>query len=374
MDNQLPNGSPVPPVIVTPAPAWSRPVRPRKPYGWMVLSLVLAVLLFWSLFGHVPRFFNFSSVAKQTGRQTGRQLHELVVENNGSQNRIAIVDVAGLITSEAWDRSGRSMVDFIADQFEMAARDDSIKAVVLKVDSPGGEVMASDDIARSISDFEKETGKPVVASMGSLAASGGYYVSVPCEWIVANELTITGSIGVIIQTFNYRGLLDKVGVFPLVFKSGKFKDMLRGSKKPDEMLPEAEKMIQDMVNETYGKFKDVVRDGRGKSYKKNKGEGKALAKDWEQYADGRIFTGKQALDLGFVDEIGNFNTAVDRAKNLAGIADANLIRYQEAFDFSRLFGLLGSSDSSTKVKIDLGLDLPKLKAGRPYFLSETVIH
>src|SRR5690349_15926978 len=150
MENHLPPGNSAPPVIPAPAPSWNQPPRRRRPYGWMVLSLVLAVLLFWSLFGHVPQALNFSGPGKQTGRQSGRSLRELLVEDNDSANRIAIIDVSGIISSEAWDRTGRSMVDFIQDQLDLAARQDSVKAVVLKVDSPGGEVMASDDIARSI--------------------------------------------------------------------------------------------------------------------------------------------------------------------------------------------------------------------------------
>ena len=123
-----------------------------------------------------------------------------------------MVDVDGIITSRAIDQGGYSMVDVIKAQLKRAEEDDRVKAVILKVDSPGGEVLASDEISRAIAEFQtKPHGKPVVCSMGSLAASGGYYVSAPCRWIVANELTITGSIGVIMSTWNYRGLMDKVG-------------------------------------------------------------------------------------------------------------------------------------------------------------------
>src|SRR4029450_5729008 len=114
----------------------------------------------------------------------------------------------------------------VEEQFRRAAEDKRVKAVILKVNSPGGEVLASDDIYNIIEKFQNKTQKPVVAAMGSLAASGGYYVSAPCQWIVANEMTITGSIGVILHSFNYRGLMDKVGLRPVVYKSGKLKDML----------------------------------------------------------------------------------------------------------------------------------------------------
>jgi protease-4 len=234
-------------------------------------------------------------------------------------------------------------------------------------------VLASDDIYRAIADFEKEYKKPVVASMGGLAASGGYYVSAPCRWIVANELTITGSIGVIMHSYNYRGLLNKVGVRPEVFKSGKFKDMLSGEKDEEDILPEEKQMVQSLIDETFARFKKVVAEGRENASEQNSGEGRHLADNWEDYADGRVLSGKQAYELGFVDELGNFETAVERARQLARIKDANLVQYQRPFDFGNLFRLFGESESRA-VKIDLGMQLPKLQVGRLYFLSPTVVH
>jgi protease IV len=254
-----------------------------------------------------------------------------------------------------------------------AADDDDVKAVLLKVDSPGGEVLASDDIYRAIEDFQKDTGKPVVASMNSLAASGGYYVSAPCQWIVANELTITGSIGVIMHSYNYRGLMNKVGVRPEVFKSGKFKDMLSGDKEETEILPEERAMVQSLIDETFTRFKKIVADGRQFASSKNKGKGKTLVDGWEQYADGRIFSGRQAHEHGFVDELGNFDTAVDRAMDLASIPDANVVTYRSPFSLGNLFRLFGKTDAAS-IKVDLGMDLPKVQAGRLYFLSPTLLY
>jgi ClpP class serine protease len=133
-------------------------------------------------------------------------------------------------------------------------------------------------------------------------------------------------------------------------------------------------MIQDMIMETYGKFKSVVADGRGRAAKLNKEKGKTLASNWADLADGRVLTGKQALENGFVDELGNFETAVETTKRLAGITgDARLIRYEEPFDIGSLFSLFGKSEGK-KMQIDVGLDIPRLQAGRPYFLSPTLIH
>jgi len=338
----------------------------------MILALTLAAVLLVFVAGQFMQAVSgIAGVNPMPSAST--YLEELTLENNHSEHKIAVVPVEGIISSQIWDRGGRNMVDSIAHQLKIAGRDRSVKAVILKVDSPGGEVMASDDISRAISEFQKKHGKPVIAFLSGLAASGGYYVAVPCQWIVANELTITGSIGVIMHSFNYRGLMDKVGVYPQVFKSGRFKDMLSGSRKPEDIDPKEAEMIQAMIEETYDRFKTVVREGRQRALSKNKGDGKPLVEGWEQYADGRVLTGRQAFEYGFVDEKGQFETAVARAKKIANIPDANLVRYKEPFSLSRIFGFLGKSANAT-LKLDLGMDLPRLQIGRLYFLSSTVLH
>jgi protease IV len=220
--------------------------------------------------------------------------------------------------------------------------------------------------------------------MGSLAASGGYYVSAPCRWIVANELTITGSIGVIMHGYNYRGLMNKVGLRPMVFKSGRFKDMLSGEKDLDKLTPaeradlEAEEaMVTKMVNETFAKFKSVVAEGRKFSNNRNQlnrdnATGRELSTNWVSYADGRILSGKEALEHGFVDELGNWRTAIRRAQKLAGIEKANLVTYQVPFSLGNLLGIFGRAESKT-VKVDLGFDVPRLGAGL-YYLAPTFLN
>ena len=254
----------------------------------------------------------------------------------------------------------------------MCIRDSSIKGVLLQIDSPGGEVLASDDIYREIKRFQEDSNKPVVASMSGLAASGGYYVAAPCRWIVANELTITGSIGVILHSYNYRGLMDKVGVIPKVFKSGKFKDMLGGDQAPEEILPEAEAMVQAMVDETFDRFKTVVLEGRTYAREQNGEAGQSLAPDWVDHADGRILSGKQAFELGFVDELGGFDQAVDRIAQMVGSPYPNLIELRQPFNFGSFFRLFGSVQTQS-IKLDLGMDLPRLQAGRLYFLASNYI-
>ena len=292
----------------------------------------------------------------------GTRYEEVTVRAGDSDQRIAVIPVNGIITS--YGSMGDSMVTQIKKQLAFAAKDSRIKAVILRIDSPGGEVLASDEIARAIREFQEDTDKPVIASMGGLAASGGYYIAAPCDHIVANELTITGSIGVIMQSINMHGLFDKVGIKPVTYKSGKNKNMLDPFSPTSETTDEQKQILQGFIDETYQQFVKVVEDGRGTK----------LAKNWEDSADGRILTGKQAEKLGMVDELGNFDDTVETVEGLMKISkgDARLVRHDPPMNFGGLFRLLGQAEeknSGTTVKLDLGLDLPKLKVGMPYFLS-----
>jgi protease-4 len=375
--NQVPPVFPPPPPPLNPPPvivppAQSRP--PRRGRGWMVLALVLLVLLGLSVLGNLGQFAgDIVSVKGVHTRTAGPKLEEAVLEDNDAGNKIAVVDIDGIITSRGDDQSGYNMVDLVKAQLDRARDDSKVKAVVLRVDSPGGEVLASDEIYRALVDFQKDSGKPVITSMGNLAASGGYYVSLASRWIVANDLTITGSIGVILHTWNYRALMDKVGLQPEVYKSGRFKDMLSGERNPAEIPPEEREMVQALIDETYARFQGVVEDGRDSAHQRNKSEGKALADNWKDYADGRVLSGTQAYDLGFVDERGTFQDAVSRAKKIAGIHGANLIQYQKRYDLSNFLRLFGKSQAPV-IKVDLGMEMPKIEAGQLYFLSPAFLH
>jgi protease-4 len=224
----------------------------------------------------------------EDGRAGGPQLEEVVVEDNRSDDKIVVLTIDGIIMK--MDRGANNLVEVVREQLKRAEKDKQVKAVLLKVDSPGGEVLASDDIARAVAKFQKDSRKPVIAAMESLAASGGYYVSAPCQWIVANELTITGSIGVILQSFNYRGLMDKIGLHPQTFKSGKHKDMLSGAKELSSITPEERDMVQRLVNETFEKFKSVVAEGRRQANEKNRAAGdpgRALDAKWVSWGASR---------------------------------------------------------------------------------------
>jgi protease-4 len=304
-------------------------------------------------------------------------LREVLIRKSDARDKIAVLTIDGVIMSQPVDGEGRTLEELIGQQLERVAADDRVKAVILKVDSPGGEVLASDEIYNHLWKFQEEHEDiPVVVSMGSVAASGGYYVSAPCQWIIANELTMTGSIGVIFHSYNYRGLMDKVGVRPAITKSGKLKDMMSGEKAPGEELPEEREILQSMIDESFGRFKQVIRAGRQRAAERNAGDGTVLAEDWESIADGRILSGKAAMEKGLVDELGNFETAVGRAKKMAGIEEARLVSYDPPVSFGSLFRLFGKAGvESRTVRLDLGLGMPtRVPQGRMYFISPVHLH
>jgi signal peptide peptidase SppA, 36K type len=189
----------------------------------------------------------------------------------------------------------------ITEQLDEFGKDDSIIAVILRVDSPGGGVAASQEIYDAVLELKKK--KKVVASMGSIAASGGLLVACAADKIVANPGTITGSISAIMQFANFEGLLKKIGLKSSVVKSGKFKDIgpLR------DMTPEEKKIIQDLVDDIYNQFVDVVARERKLS------RAKVI-----QIADGRVFSGRKAKEYGLVDYLGDMSFAAKLASKLAG--------------------------------------------------------
>lgn len=209
------------------------------------------------------------------------------------REKVAIVNIRGPIVDS------RDAVDELKDYVD----DSSIKAIVLRVDSPGGGVAASQEIYTEVK--RAASVKKVVASMGSLAASGGYYVSAPATRIVANPGTITGSIGVIMEIPNIEGLMDKVGVRTEVIKSGKHKDMASAFRK---MTEEDRRLLQGLITDVYEQFVEDVAASRD-----------IPVEEVRKMADGRIYTGRQAVALGLVDELGGLERAVKLSAELAGI-------------------------------------------------------
>lgn len=224
--------------------------------------------------------------------------------------------------------------------------DSSVKAIVIRINSPGGAVGPSQEIFREIR--KTSSSKKVVASMGSIAASGGYYIAAGADRIVANPGTITGSIGVIMGFTNYQELLRKIGLFPVVVKSGKYKDIGSPVRK---MKPEEKKILQDFARKIHRQFiKDIV-EGR----KMDQAKVEALA-------DGRIFTGEESKELGLVDRLGNFEDAIEWAGRLGGIKGKISTVYAREKKFSLLRYI---ADSSAKALLNRIVD-PSLSADYLY--------
>ena len=294
------------------------------------------------------------------------------MEHGEAGEKIALIEIQGVIGGPL--RGSAGMVDLVRDQLDRIASDPAVKAVVLRVDSPGGEVLASDEIHDAVRQFQDRHQRPVVASMGSLAASGGYYVSAPCRWIVAHPLTLTGSIGVIFHGYNYRGLLDKVGIRPEVVKSGRLKDMLRGDRLAEEELPEEKAILRDLIRQNFDRFKQVIQEGRGGDGASAGGR-RRLAGNWEEFADGRILSGVQAYDLGLVDELGSLDAAVARARTLAGIGKAHLVTYRSPSRLSDLVPFLGiGASGEVRIRWDGWTPAAGIPEGRLYFLSPLHVH
>jgi protease IV len=271
----------------------------------------------------------------------------------GSANKVAVISLRGLISSGVAGNVGESMVDDLRWELEQARNDDKVRAVVLEVDSPGGEVTASDMIYDAV--VKTRAKKPVVVYMESLAASGGYYVSCGGKYLMANETSITGSIGVIIQTLNYEQLFNKIGLAAVVFKSGKFKDMLNGAR---PITPEEREYVQSFVMKTYDKFLGIVARERNLP-------ADALRNG---IADGRILSGRDALDDKLIDGLGQIEDAYGKAKELGHAADAKVVKYGPPFSLGRVFRMLTKS-GDTKIELSLPGQLsPQLESGRAYFL------
>ncbi len=209
--------------------------------------------------------------------------------------RVAVLEVDGVILD----------AEEVVRQLKEHQENSAVKAVVIRINSPGGVVAPTQEIYDAINRLRGE-GKPVVASLGSVAASGGYYIASAADWIVASPGTLTGSIGVIMQLTNLEGLLKKVGLRYEVVKSGKYKDIGSFSR---PMTGEERAILQTLMDDVYNQFVDAVAEGR-----------QLDPKVVSALADGRIFSGRQAMELNLVDDLGGREEAIEAAANLAGIS------------------------------------------------------
>jgi protease-4 len=311
-----------------------------------LLLPVFFVLLLFAFFGSMMLNFLLILAVGATASEKAetRIQDEYVSHLRQSSNKIAIISIEGVITS------GKGFFERQMEQAEKDWNSGELKAIVLRVNSPGGTISGSDLMLHQLREFREKTKLPIVVSMGALAASGGYYVSMAVgdteDSIFAEPTTWTGSIGVIIPHYNVAELMKKIGVEADEVTSHRLKGMGSITR---QMTDEEKKLFQDLVNDGFIRFKEVVKSGRPKF--RNNDE------SLDQIATGQIFTAEQAKQSGLVDQIGFLEKAVDRAVELANVSaeDVSVVRYKSEPTLAEaIFG--GQSNARAKVDLETLLD------------------
>jgi protease IV len=298
---------------------------------WAALGIAAALLIFSIVINTFTTIFSkdFQETMEGFMNPTSGFANEEVIEEGNPMRKIAVLDVNGTIqdtgdTSSLFAAAGYNHQAFL-ENLDAAKEDAAVKGIIIRVNTPGGGVVESAQIHDKIVEIQKETKKPVYISMGSMAASGGYYISAPANKIFASPETLTGSLGVIMQGINYAGLAEKYGVKFETIKSGEFKDIMSPSR---EMTEEERVILQDMINNSYNGFVKVISEGRD-----------LPEAEVKRIADGRIYDGRQAKELDLIDGFGYFETVVDEMQKDYKLKDAQVIQYTEDLGFGSLFSM-----------------------------------
>lgn len=261
-----------------------------------------------------------SPITFTIGGSVGDQgLKYTVVESDGyaGSQRVAMIDVSGMLVNfrkrQLFD-PGENPVSVLHEKLAAARRDKKVKAVILRLNTPGGTVTASDAMYRQVRRFKQQTGKPVIALMMDVAASGGYYLACAADHMIAYPSSVTGSIGVILQTVSLKPALDRIGIQTEAITSGHNKD---AGSLLSVLTPDRRAILQNMVDDFYERFANIVRKSRPQ-----------IPDDrFQQAVDGRVLSGNAALAMGMIDQTGDLDDAFLMAKQMAGLEDADLILY-----------------------------------------------
>lgn len=276
-------------------------------------------------------------------------LAEKVVAGEG-EPKIVLIDISGIIKDDEdagiFGQARPNLTARIKEELDLAAKDEDVKAVVLRINTPGGSVTTSDIISHEIENFKKKKKVPVVAELMDMAASGGYYVASSADRIIAHPTTVTGSIGVIALSVSASGLMEKIGLANQTIKSGPLKDI--GSPlKP--MTEEERRVLQTIIDGLYERFLDQIIAGRPKAFSRD---------DLRKIADGRVYTAGQALDLKLVDSIGYLDDAIEWAKEKAGVKEARVVTYASPRSYKN--NIYSGAEPAPK-----GINLINIEAGLP---------
>jgi protease-4 len=288
-----------------------------KANAWLYIGLLISLI---TLGGCGPAAFQIEVVP------THQQLKETRIQRDGGLfvfDKIAIIDVDGLLANKrkhGWMRTGDNPVSLFVEKLDKAAADPDVKAVVLRLNSPGGTVSASDIMYHSLREFKRETSKPVVACVLGLGCSGAYYLACGCDGIMAQPSSVTGNIGTVFQTFSVAGTMEKIGIKAVTIKSGKLKDI---ASPLHDLSAEEREVLERIIGELFQQFLTVVRQGR-KTIEQQK---------LRELADGRVFTANEALQEGLIDKIGYLSDGIKWAKEMAGVEKTQVVIYHRPLGY-----------------------------------------
>lgn len=290
------------------------------------LALGIAGALFIASIGMSAFQTNMADTVDGFLEGIGEPFQETVIQQGTDPGKVAVINIDGVIMDDGGGGllGGGYNHQMLLDQLAHAAEDPDVHGVVLRVNTPGGGVVESDEIHHKITQLQEDYRKQVYVSMGGMAASGGYYISAPAEQIYANPQTITGSLGVIMQSLNVSELAEEWGIEQNVIKSGEFKDIMSATR---EMTDAERDLLQELVDDAHSQFVDVIEEGRD------------LSRDEvTSLADGRIFTGSQAYEAGLVDGLGHQEDVVAELLEDLGRGNLDVVEYEAHFGFPALLG------------------------------------
>ncbi len=296
--------------------------------AWFIAGI--AIIVISSLGGDTKLFGNDTVLSNVLDSQKSL---ERILESGGDK-KVVLLKIEGIIAdtdggSNPLLSSTMVSVDHILEQIQQAEDDPTVVGLIIEINSPGGTVTASNVLAERLKTF-KLSEKKIVVRMREVTASGGYYIASQADKIVANPSTLTGSIGVIFETTNLQELYKKIGYQPIVLKAGKYKDIGSANR---AMTDEERDILQKIIDEDYDDFVTYVADGRKMD--------KAKVLD---LAQGKIYSGRQAKEVNLIDELGNFDKAVEVAKQITGITDLTIVEYYSPLSFlSNLGSITGSA-------------------------------
>jgi protease-4 len=306
--------------------------QPRSNTGFWIVIVLLAIGLLVSFalnFGLAAALLARTGHGLSADEQAVDEFPSLTEvwsygEGDVKAVRIAVTGIIMRESEEGLFAMPEDKIELILAQIRAAQHDNDVHAIIVEVDSPGGGITASDEIYRALLDFkDSQEGRTVIVFMRDLAASGGYYVAMAGDWLIAQPTTVLGSIGVIMQSVNIKGLSEKIGITDVTIKSGANKDLLNPFNDVD---PAQRALLQEMIDSMYEHFLGIVQSSRP-----------IEASELRKLADGRIFVAPKALDLKLVDQIGYWDDVLAKTAELLGVDSVKVVRFEHHVDFMTWF-------------------------------------